>query len=161
MLEVVSNVDFKRLVAILRVIARPGWQKAHPESSASYHYARLVKLINQYHADLASDIIAEFSMMVSDALETDVYLSVYYQASVVDWLMSVIDGDKAKVTLMLVLAYASCEDQMVEIAEAASRTGKAESTIRNLCADGRVPGAQKFGKAWTVPSLWCEINKEQ
>lgn len=35
--------------------------------------------------------------------------------------------------------------------EAAERWRLAESTVRNLCADGKVPGAYKRGKKWYVP----------
>ena len=37
------------------------------------------------------------------------------------------------------------------VAEAARLWGVSERTVRNYCADGRIPGAELIGKTWAVP----------
>lgn len=39
----------------------------------------------------------------------------------------------------------------ISVAEAALRWGVSERSVRNYCAQGRVPGAFQAGKAWTIP----------
>ena len=40
---------------------------------------------------------------------------------------------------------------MISVAECASRWGVAERTMRNYCANGRIPGAVIKGKTWLIP----------
>ena len=40
---------------------------------------------------------------------------------------------------------------MISVAECASRWGVAERTVRNYCANGRIPGAVIKGKIWLIP----------
>ena len=40
---------------------------------------------------------------------------------------------------------------MISVAECASRWGVAERTVRNYCANGRIPGAVIKGKTWLIP----------
>ena len=37
------------------------------------------------------------------------------------------------------------------VAEAARRWGVSERTVRNYCAEGRIPGAELIGKTWAIP----------
>ena len=37
------------------------------------------------------------------------------------------------------------------VAEMARLWGVSERTVRNYCAEGRVPGAELIGKAWVIP----------
>ena len=40
---------------------------------------------------------------------------------------------------------------MISVAECALRWGVAERTVRNYCANGRIPGAVIKGKTWLIP----------
>jgi hypothetical protein len=40
----------------------------------------------------------------------------------------------------------------ITTAEAAIRSGMTQRRLRQLCAAGTVPGAQKFGRTWMVPA---------
>ena len=40
---------------------------------------------------------------------------------------------------------------MISVADCASHWGVAERTVRNYCANGRIPGAVIKGKAWLIP----------
>ena len=40
----------------------------------------------------------------------------------------------------------------VTVAEAADEVGLTESYIRRLCREGRVRGAERFGKSWMIPT---------
>lgn len=42
--------------------------------------------------------------------------------------------------------------QYLSIREAAEKWGVSERRINQYCAEGRVPGAQRIGKAWAIPS---------
>ena len=39
----------------------------------------------------------------------------------------------------------------LSIREAAEKWGVSERRINQYCAEGRIPGAQKFGPAWAIP----------
>ena len=38
------------------------------------------------------------------------------------------------------------------IAEAAAKWGIGNRRITTLCKTGRIPGAEKFGRAWSIPA---------
>ena len=40
----------------------------------------------------------------------------------------------------------------ITAAEAARRWGVSERRVQRLCADGRVPGAERFGRTWRTPA---------
>ena len=42
---------------------------------------------------------------------------------------------------------------MISTAEAAKRWGVSERSVRNYCAQGRVPGAVMVGKTWSIPDV--------
>ncbi len=42
--------------------------------------------------------------------------------------------------------------EFITAAEAARRWGVSERRVQRLCADGRVPGAERFGHAWRIPA---------
>ena len=42
--------------------------------------------------------------------------------------------------------------EFITAAEAARRWGVSERRVQRLCADGRVPGAERFGRAWRIPA---------
>lgn len=44
----------------------------------------------------------------------------------------------------------------LSIKEAAEKWGVSERRINQYCSEGRIPGAQKFGKSWAIPA---EANK--
>ena len=39
----------------------------------------------------------------------------------------------------------------ITVAEAARLWGVSERTVRNYCAEGRIPGAELIGKTWAIP----------
>lgn len=39
----------------------------------------------------------------------------------------------------------------LSIREAAEKWGVSERRINQYCAEGRIPGAQRFGKSWAIP----------
>ncbi len=39
----------------------------------------------------------------------------------------------------------------ITLAEASRRWGISERRIRTLCAEGRIEGVTRFGKAWAIP----------
>ena len=41
--------------------------------------------------------------------------------------------------------------EMISVADCAARWGVAERTVRNYCANGRIPGAVLKGKTWLIP----------
>ena len=40
----------------------------------------------------------------------------------------------------------------LSLREAAERWGVSERRISQYCTQGRIPGAQKFGRSWAVPA---------
>lgn len=40
----------------------------------------------------------------------------------------------------------------LSIREAAEKWNVSERRINQYCAEGRIPGAQKFGKSWAIPA---------
>jgi hypothetical protein len=40
----------------------------------------------------------------------------------------------------------------VTAAEAAAKSGTTDRRIQQLCVQGKVPGAQRFGKSWMIPA---------
>ena len=40
----------------------------------------------------------------------------------------------------------------LSLREAAEKWGVSERRINQYCAEGRIPGAQKIGKAWAIPA---------
>ncbi len=40
----------------------------------------------------------------------------------------------------------------LSIREAAEKWGVSERRINQYCAEGRIPGAQRIGKAWAIPA---------
>ena len=44
------------------------------------------------------------------------------------------------------------EKQYLSLREAAESWGISERRINQYCAEGRIPGAQKIGKAWAIPA---------
>jgi excisionase family DNA binding protein len=42
--------------------------------------------------------------------------------------------------------------KLITTVEAAEKTGLSLRYIQKLCADGRIAGAQQFGRTWLVPA---------
>lgn len=42
--------------------------------------------------------------------------------------------------------------ELISVSEAAKRWGVSARSVRNYCALGRVPGAQRVGRAWGIPA---------
>ena len=42
--------------------------------------------------------------------------------------------------------------EFITAGEAARRWGVSERRVQHLCAEGRVPGAERFGRAWRIPA---------
>ena len=42
--------------------------------------------------------------------------------------------------------------EFITAAEATRRWGVSERRVQRLCAEGRVPGAERFGRAWRIPA---------
>lgn len=40
----------------------------------------------------------------------------------------------------------------ITTAEAAAKSGTTGRRIQQLCVEGKVPGAQRFGKSWMIPA---------
>jgi hypothetical protein len=43
-------------------------------------------------------------------------------------------------------------NEYMTIKETSLKWGIGERRINTLCQEGRIPGAQKFGKSWAIPS---------
>lgn len=43
------------------------------------------------------------------------------------------------------------ENGFLTVEQAAEKWGISNRRVQKLCADGRVPFAQRFGKSWTIP----------
>ena len=41
----------------------------------------------------------------------------------------------------------------LSIREAAEKWGVSERRINQYCAEGRIPGVQRFGKSWAIPAV--------
>lgn len=161
--KIVQDPDFRRLVALLRVAARPHWEREHKDSKFTWLFNRFVKLVGSYtghasHAAIKADIVTVFAQMLIEATQAQPSLGVYYTESVVAWYVSVLDGDQPHLANMLLLAYSQTEDKMIDCDDAAGIVGLAAGTIKNACASGDVPGAKKVGKTWIVPRAWCELR---
>lgn len=44
------------------------------------------------------------------------------------------------------------QQEMITLAAYAARIGKAESTVRQKCQRGNLPGAVKIGRDWLIPA---------
>ena len=42
--------------------------------------------------------------------------------------------------------------ESLTVQQAAEKWGLAPRTVQQLCTQGRIPGAQKFGKSWAIPA---------
>ena len=53
--------------------------------------------------------------------------------------------------MAVILRYGVTTMDFISIAEAAERWGITRRRVQVLCAQGRIPGLTKFGKAWAIP----------
>ena len=42
--------------------------------------------------------------------------------------------------------------ESLTVQQAAEKWGLSPRTVQQLCIQGRIPGAQKFGKSWAIPA---------
>ena len=45
------------------------------------------------------------------------------------------------------------------VRQAAEKWNLSPRSVQQLCTQGRIPGAGKFGKAWAIPADWTEPVK--
>ena len=45
--------------------------------------------------------------------------------------------------------------------EAAEKWGVSERRINQYCAEGRIPGAERFGGAWAIPAAATPANRKR
>lgn len=157
--DILTNPNFQRLAACLRVATRPEWLQTHPSSKFGFHFNNFVRLSHTAHPDLRSDLIAAYSGMTVSIVAVDINLSRYLTPAVLEWFVALLDGERqvAATTLSMLLAVVSMEDTLLTPAEAAE-SGMSESYWRNACAAGDVPGAQKRGKQWLIPQSWVQLR---
>ena len=43
-------------------------------------------------------------------------------------------------------------EQYITIKEVAEKWGITPRRVQKMCADGRIPGAKKFGRDWAIPA---------
>ena len=57
---------------------------------------------------------------------------------------------------MMITAKEACGMNYLSVAETAKRWGVAERTVRNYCANGKIPQAFLIGKTWSIPESGVE-----
>ena len=150
--DVIKNPHFVALAAILRVpFSSLHWRRKHPQVpfwTLNENLSKAIHVDTPLNRDQVVKAISEILVSVTEADPT-----LCYTPEDLDWLFSWLDQDDtvAKAVFSLLMAYYSAEAEFLTPAEAAERTGTAESTWRNKAAAGKIPGAIKKGKQWLLP----------
>ena len=47
-------------------------------------------------------------------------------------------------------------ENYITVEQAAEKWGISKRRVQKLCAEGRIPFAQRFGKSWAIPEAACK-----
>lgn len=150
--EIIENEHFIRLAGVIRPVIGPwGPQRFNrPGLMPLYEELRTLTFVEPPTFDAGREkLVTLYAELLHLIVEQEPKLR--YTEDDLAWLVAAIDSPDAQVVLSLLLAVASCREEMVTPAEAAERTGMSESHWRNTAAAGGIPGAEKRGKQWLIP----------
>lgn len=155
--ETLNNPHFNQFAAILSVAMSARWRMAHPEFPNVWttlnRLARLNKGLSKKNREYRNTFIAEWTDLFMNLTDTDTDLQ--YSTDDATWFIEILDGDdeQAKATFSMLFAVASTKNELIALEDAAKLLGKAESTLRNDAAAGKILAAEKIGKSWFFNTL--------
>lgn len=144
--DTLRNPHFNAIAALLRRTFGASWRAAHPEIPLNQLLADLAKVTapDSWNKDEALSQLLALITRISESKPS-------VSTNDLDWLVNIFDGAHPETTINLLLAWSSAPDELLTPAEAAALTNGAESTWRNMAANGELPGAFKKGKQWLIP----------
>jgi hypothetical protein len=149
--DILKNEHFLNFANLIRIpFASQTWRRQHPDAP---FWALNEQFVNVTPTDVAwnrEDVIKAFSDLIHEIVKADWRLD--YSADDYHWFVGLLDREpiEYRPIIKMLQGYYAAED-WVSTSEAAKLTEEAESTWRNRCADGLVPGADKKGKTWLIP----------
>lgn len=149
--NIIRHPSFRRLAAMLRLAMRPSpWRDRRLSHVHDRVHERVRNMLKaplprektRFTGDLTSVLVA---LKQSDPR------IVWFEADM-DWLVAQLDAEHGPATMALLLACGSAPDHAISLRELAALTGDPESTWRDRCQRGDVPGASKDRGVWSVSS---------
>lgn len=158
--HILKNPHFNNIAAIIRVpFLSQSWRDEHNQVP----FWTLLDELNDIKTEpFFNTNRNEFTQCFLSFLVTltteDPRLS--YTEDDLNWFIETMDGEHALPVISLLFAWFSAPDTLLTPAEVAAATGTHESTWRNRCARGEIPGAFKKGKQWLIPrSILCKERR--
>lgn len=151
--DILDHPSFTALAAVLRVPIRDEeWRKTHP------HFPALARWRDLQDACPPPGVLgnrADMTQALTDFLGRLAAADNRLRPREEDlaWLAGTAEGDDStfKVTFSMLLAAATCPDEMYTPHELAAVAGGGHSTWRWRAKSGAVPGCMKKGKQWLLP----------
>lgn len=151
--DILDHPSFTAIAAILRVPIRdPEWRKAHPHFPALARWRELQDACPPVGVKPnRADMVQEITGFLGDLAAADNRLRP--AEGDLAWLAGLAESDDStlKTTYAMLLAAATCPDEMYTPYELAAVAGGGESTWRWRAKSGAVPGCFKRGKQWLIP----------
>lgn len=146
---IVRHPSFRRFAALLRLAMRPSpWRSRHLSHAPLDSYVR-----NLRETPLPREkaqFVTNLTHILAALTRADPRLA--WTEADMDWLVAQIDADHGPTVMALLLACGSAPDRAVSLKDLAELTGEPESTWRERCQRGDVPGASKHRWVWFVSS---------
>lgn len=148
--DILRNPHFSQFSALLSVPFRSyQWRHRNPEVPFWTLWENCTKLLNDArfaHKESTQEFLHAFTDLITAITHADQKL--FYRQEDLLWLVQVLDGDRALVTMAMLFAYASASDTYLTPVQVAEATGTSESLWRNRAAANEIIGAHKAGKQW-------------
>ena len=150
---ILRGKEFNQFAALLAVPFRSyRWRHQHPECPFWALWENCVKwLKDQYFVQKSSrtEFLNAFTDLIGAIIHVDPKL--FYREEDMAWLIKVLDGERALVTMSMLFAYSAAKDSYLTPVQVAEITLTSESSWRNKAASGDLLGAFKAGKQWLIP----------
>lgn len=147
--DIVRHPSFQRFAALLRLAMRPSsWRYRRLSHAPLHSYVRNLRDMPLPHEK--TKFMEAFTHLLVALNQADQRLT--WTEADMDWLVAQLDADHGPVVMALLLAFGSAPDRAVMLHELAALTGEPESTWRERCQRGDVPGADRNRRFWSVSS---------
>lgn len=146
---IVRHQSFRRFAALLRLAMRPSpWRNRHLSHAPLHSYVRDLTDTPLPHEK--TRFLTSLTHILVALTQADHRLA-WIEADM-DWLIEHLDAPHGPAVMALLLALGSAPDRAVSLKDLAEATGEPESTWRERCQRGDVPGASKDHWVWSVSS---------
>lgn len=147
--DIVRHPSFRRFAALLRLAMHPSpWRSRHLSHAPLNSYVRNLRETPLPHEK--SRFVTNLTHILTALTSADPRLA--WTEADMDWLVAQIDADHGPTVMALLLACGSAPDRGVSLKDLAEATGEPESTWRERCQRGDVPGASRDHWVWSVSS---------